>query len=513
MRGMTEEKLQGPDVPDLGDLNELCKLGRILDEEMEMLGGKTPGVFLAEALLKIRDRRGDSIPLVPNRVQREYERCRGRRNIVLKARQLGVSTWVAGRLFLKTITRPGTLTVQVAHTQEAAEGLFQVVHRFVDHLPESLRRGPLRRSRSSARQIVFPTLDSEYRVESAGDSNAGRGITIQNLHCSEVARWPGNAAETLAGLRAAMPPEGELVLESTPNGADGCFYDEWKRAEETRTVRHFFPWWWEDAYATDVVADAPWTDEERALVEKWGLRREQIAFRRQIAGGLHGLARQEYAEDAEECFLSSGACIFDLAAVDARMRELPERVDERLGGRLLVWFSPVAGREYVMGVDPAGGGQEGDYSTAQVVDLGSGLQCAELQAKFGTLELAEQVADLARRYNHARLAVERNNHGSGVLAYLKGVFRYTRLYHQGGQAGWLTTSVSRPAMLGRLGAALVECPRLFQSRRLLQECRTFVRHANGRTEAQAGAHDDCVMAMAVAMAVRAEILESGSRRS
>jgi len=505
-----DERERAASLPDLGDLGELCKLGKILDEELEMLEGKTPGIFLAGALLRIRNRQGHCVPLVPNRVQREYERQRGRRNIVLKARQLGISTWVAGRMFLKTITRPGTLTVQVAHTQEAAEGLFRVVHRFVDHLPESLRRGVLRRSRSSARQIVFPALDSEYRVETAGDSNAGRGITIQNLHCSEVARWPGNAAETLAGLRAAMTPEGELVLESTPNGMEGCFYEEWQHSEATGTVRHFFPWWLEAAYVAKAVAEASLNDEERRLVERHGLRLEQIGYRRQMAAGLQGLAKQEYAEDAEECFLSSGACVFDLAVLDQRMRELQEPA-KRQGGDLLVWLPPMAGREYLVAVDPAGGGQEGDYSAIQVVDLNKGLQCAELQARLGTLELAERAAALAREYNQALLAVERNNHGSGVLAYLQSVSRYPRLYRQQEKEGWLTSSVSRPAMLGRLGAALVECPGLFQSRRLLGECRTFVRHANGRSGAQSGSHDDCVMAMAVAMAVRAELLEGSGR--
>jgi hypothetical protein len=64
-------------------------------------------------------------------------------------------------------------------------------------------------------------------------------------------------------------------------------------------------------------------------------------------------------------------------------------------------------------------------------------------------------------------------------------------------------------MLGHLGAALVETPQIFASERLLRECRSFVRHANGRTEAQAGEHDDCVMAMALALAVRDEQLTSG----
>ena len=174
-------------------------------------------------------------------------RC-SKRNIVLKARQLGITTYVAARFFDHTITHPGTLSVQVAHDQQSAEEIFRIVHRFVENLPAPLRKGALRTSRANVRQIVFPWLDSEYRVETAADPNAGRGLTIQNLHCSEVARWPRDAAATLASLRAAVPPDGEIVLESTPNGACGCFYDEWLRAHETGYTRHFFPWWWEPTY-------------------------------------------------------------------------------------------------------------------------------------------------------------------------------------------------------------------------------------------------------------------------
>ncbi len=80
--------------------------------------------------------------------------------------------------------------------------------------------------------------------------------------------------------------------------------------------------------------------------------------------------------------------------------------------------------------------------------------------------------------------------------------KYDRIYRQDGQAGWLTTVVSRPPMLGRLGAALVESPGCFMSRALLGECRSFVRHRDGSTGAQSGTHDDRVMAMAMALGVR-----------
>ena len=164
-----------------------------------------------------------------------------------------------------------------------------------------------------------------------------------------------------------------------------------------------------------------------------------------------------------------------------------------------------------MAVDPAGGGSEGDYSAAQVLELETGLQCAEFAGHVGGLELARQVVELAAEYNGAWLVVERNNHGSGVLALIENVCGYGKIYRQGGQAGWLTTSMSRPAALGRLDAALVERPECFQSRRLLAECRSFVRLPDGGSGARPGMHDDRVMAMAIGLAARAELAGKVSR--
>ena len=163
----------------------------------------------------VRSRNGRAVKLTANAVQKEFEKRRGRQNIVLKARQMGLTTWVAARFFLKTITHPGTLTLEVAHTQEAAEEIFRIVHRFVDRLPEQVRKGALRTAHSNVRQIVFPEMDSQYQVVSAADRNAGRGLTVQNLHCSELSRWPGDAAETLAGLRAAMTDRKSTRLNSS----------------------------------------------------------------------------------------------------------------------------------------------------------------------------------------------------------------------------------------------------------------------------------------------------------
>ncbi len=489
----------------------LEELAKGLPTRSEIQEGRSAAITIAEKMLVVRSRSGRREKLRANTVQIEFEKNRGQRNIVLKARQLGMTTWVAARFFLKTITHPGTLTLEVAHTQEAAEEIFRIVHRFVDCLPEPMRKGVLKTGQSNVRQIVFPKMDAEYRVVSAADRNAGRGLTVQNLHCSELARWPGDAAETLAGLRAAMAPNAELVLESTPLGVGGCFHEEWLKAEETGMVRHFFPWWMEERYRARAVAEKSLTEEERVLVAERGLDLKQIGYRRQIRANFRGLARQEYAEDAESCFLTSGECVFELAAVEARMKTAPEPVERRKNGEMEIWLPPVKGREYVVAVDPAGGGSEGDYSAAQVLEMETSLQCAEFAGHMGGLELAQFVTDLATEYNGAWLVVERNNHGSGVLALAETACKYLRIYRQSGQAGWLTTSVSRPAMLGQLNAALVDEPDRFQSRRLLGECRSFVRMANGSSGALAGTHDDRVMAMAMGLAARAELVGKRSR--
>ena len=61
-------------------------------------------------------------------------------------------------------------------------------------------------------------------------------------------------------------------------------------------------------------------------------------------------------------------------------------------GALQVWLPPVAGKEYLVAVDPAGGGADGDFAAVQVIEMESGLQCAELQQRLGTLELARVAA-------------------------------------------------------------------------------------------------------------------------
>lgn len=486
-------------------IDELISLGEQLDDRPPELGGDSIAMQVGLENLRVRTRDGGIAALVPNRVQRTFEENRSERNIILKARQMGLTTWVAARFFLRTIMKPGTLTLQVAHTQPAAEEIFRIVHRFYQHLSDVLRQGELKTSRANVRQLVFPKIDSQYRVESAADRNAGRGLTVQNLHCSELARWPGDPAETLAGLRATLAPGAEMVLESTPDGAGGCFHDEWLRASETGLVRHFFPWWLEDRYVSAPVDPATYTQEELDLVARVGLSPEQIGYRRALRSNFGRLARQEYAEDPDSCFAMSGSCYFEGDVVTARLKEAQDPMRRRFNGELGIWLEPQPDRDYIVSVDPAGGGTEGDYSAIEVIDLADGYQCAEFAGHVAGQELARRAAELATTYNHACLAVERNNHGSGILAFLNSDCHYGNIYETDDhQPGWLTNAFTRPRALAHLDTILAKSPEIFMSAAFLRECRTFVRLSNGNMAAQSGSHDDRVMAMAIAFAVRKE---------
>ena len=241
-----------------------------------------------------------------NRAQSEYERRRGQSNIVLKARQMGISTWVAGRFFLKTITQPGTLTVQVAHTQAAAEGIFRCVHRFLGALPASLRRGRCGRrgrvrGRSSFRRW---TASTGWRRRATGTRDAGRRsrtCTARRWRAGRATRrrrwrgcgrrcrragswcWSRRPTERTAvfsrngsGPRPRTAEKGWLGISSPGGGRRNMPPTKWRKKIGRKKNGS-----WQRAH---------------------GLTGRQIGFRRRMEAGFRGLARQEYAEDAGRMF-------------------------------------------------------------------------------------------------------------------------------------------------------------------------------------------------------------------
>ena len=310
-------------------------------------------------------------------------------------------------------------------------------------------------------------------------------------------------AETLAALRAAVPPDGEIFLESTPSGAGGTFYEEWQSAPETGYVQHFFPWWSEESYKRDVEI-VNFTDEELELMAKHKLNAGQIAYRREMRSQFRNRFLEEYAEDAETCFLTSGNCMFDCDVLAKELKKPEVIVDSKQNGKLLYFLQPQPGRDYIVGVDPCSGHPEGDYGCIEVIDAGSGVQCAEWHDRFRPEELAANAVGLAKDYHMAVIAVERNGGGESVMTELRVHSDYPNVYCSHQAPGWLTTDMSRDRALTNFRDLVDNRPELFASHRLLQECRSFVRDRKGKCAASPGAHDDMVMAMAIAQAVRGE---------
>jgi hypothetical protein len=256
--------------------------------------------------LQVRNEEGRIVPLTAGPIQREFERRHGQQNIVLKTRQSGMTTWTVARFLMRTLTRPGTTTLVVVQSMETVPYVIRMI-KIMHESAGELSRG--QRAQVGKAEIAFPEIDSRCCVTWAGSRDVTRGIRelkVDNLHCSELARWDGDAAKTMARLRAVLTSRAEVVIEGTPWGAGGCFYDEWQQAGEIGMVRHFFPWWMVQENRGRAVSAATLTREERGLVERVGLTMEQVGFRRRIhrESGKSG-ALAMFLEDAEGSFRES----------------------------------------------------------------------------------------------------------------------------------------------------------------------------------------------------------------
>lgn len=163
------------------------------------------------------------------------------RILVLKARQLGISTYVASRFFWRVTKEPGLRCYIVGHEKRASSNLFQIVKRFYEHLPPELQ--PIT-SASSAEELIFAALDSGYLVSTASLDGAGRSATSQLLHCSEASFWPDLAAQFASLIQTVPDMDGtEIIVESTANGHNE-FYSLWRKAEagESEFIPVFLPW-------------------------------------------------------------------------------------------------------------------------------------------------------------------------------------------------------------------------------------------------------------------------------
>ena len=522
-------------------------------------------LWYMEKFLKIRNKQSKLVPFCANYAQKKFndvidenaKNGRPHRYIILKARQLGMSTFTEGYIFHDTATRELVNSLIIAHEEKATTNLFNMSKLFYEELPMALK--PMTKYANSkelifenptnnpAEKLEMPGLRSKITLATAGTSDTARSGTFHNVHVSELAFFP-NPQNTMTALLQCVPDEPNtfVCLESTANGIGGYFYDMWNDAVAGKNdfTPLFFPWFDDPNYSTEFEdeevqrkfireVDSMYADEngnmlhteEWLLKEQFSLSYEQLYWRKKTiankCGGDLDMFRQEYPATPDEAFISSGRPKFNLKAV--KEYEIaccePKFIGELTGnaqnfklidsdkGALKIWVPPEKSKKYYVGVDVAEGLERGDYSVAIVLDEDLNV-CAKYRSHIDPDLFGEYVVRIGSLYNEAYIAVENNNHG---LTTLKSILRqdyynifYTKQYDKVNDTmtkkiGWSTTSKTKPYAIDKLAEYIRERFFGLWDIEIVQELYTYVIDEKGKTNAQEGKHDDCVMAFAIVL--------------
>lgn len=516
-----------------------------------------------ENFLKIRDKSAQIIPFKLNKAQnivlghimKDEKEGKPKRYIVLKARQMGLSTLFEALIFHDTITHENKNSLIIAHEEQASTNLFNMSKLYYECLPDVLK--PMKKyangkvlsfenpTNDDKEKAQNPGLRSKISIATAGAGEVGRSSTIHNLHASEVAFFP-DAKTTMLGLLQAVPdqPNTLVVLESTANGVGDWFHEMWLKAErgENEFTPIFLPWFIQPEYTRPFRSEAEKEqfiaevstvtrnangEEVRTyeweLKEKFGLTWEQLNWRRwTIANKCQGdemLFMQEYPSTPQEAFISSGRPKFSIQALKKYQTITKEPIrrgylyakDGRIEfvddpkGYISIWKEPEPDMYYCIGADVAEGLAHGDYSAALVGD-----QNFDIVAKWhGHIDpdlFGVELIKLAKYYNDAYLGVESNNHGLTTLSTIKkeeywNLF-FTKTYDKISDTvtqklGWQTNARTKPLMIDKLAEFVREHYLGIYDDAIISEMFTYVIEDNGKTNAQPGCHDDLVMACAI----------------
>jgi len=367
-------------------------------------------------------------------VQRQYNLGLPVRIIVLKARQLGISTVTAGIMYNWTFLHPGIRSLVIAHETEASKNLFDKAKLMWEEWPYN----PLyTESHNSQKTLGWEQTRSSIRVATARNTGSGRSFTYHAVHCSECAFW--EEPETLmTGLGQSVPyAHGSIIIiESTANGVGGWFYDEWSKAVQGKTVfvPMFFPWYKHPGYSfRTTLTPLDYVKDERELVTTFDLSPGQIAWRRHTIQNecMNDMNKfnQEYPNTPEEAFLSTGHNAFPLLSIEQCYKPMNGArgfLYMRLGryefkrdptSALRIYQYPAEDKrwgQYIVSGDPTRTAF-GDGTCIQVLNMKTFEQVAVFHGFMDPIPFAEEMMKLGRFYNDALLNVEINGPGYATI--------------------------------------------------------------------------------------------------
>ena len=441
-------------------------------------------------LLRIKHKQLQTfVPFDPNDAQRRLWQLLDRSNrvIVVKARQVGISTATRAWQFHRAYTSPNPeMFAVLSFHDRSAKRLRRLDRQWLRELPKVLRR-PL--SLDSA-------TDSEFEDTHAGISSfttEGRGGTrsfeFTGAHLSEFAFY-SDPGEVLSQVMSTVG-QGPIVIESTADIPGDKFHQLIQEAPHNGWS--VFTYWWHEhpAYrAPSVPDDFVRTEEEEELADMYGLDDYQIQWRRQWIATL-GAARfrREYPGCLSDAFTARGATWFqaeDLDQIATEWFDTPE----------FEFAAPTKEGEYVMGVDISGGIGL-DYSAVTVIDVATRQPVyIERNNRLAPHAWAARVATIGHRYNHALCLAESNNHGHSFLREMQ-VLNYPRMWRSRDGGWWVTSTTSKLDIYDGL-REIVESHIIRQlDQATLGELRSL-EVKKTTPQAPSGLHDDLAMSIALA---------------
>lgn len=480
-------------------------------------------------LYKIRNKNQQLTNLKPNNIQLQiYESVKNKKQIrdyYLKYRQGGVSTWWLIWWLDETLTNRNTITGILSHTRESLKYLWDMIRIAYTNMPDSCREEC---GKFNETELSFPAINSKIFV-----SLGIRSTSVHNLHISEVCYME---AQDIKASLATVPPHGNITIESTANGIGNEGHTLYTEALQGMNgyAPHFYPWFIQEEYMVPLngMKIVPTKEEDtlktqirsRFHVE---LKDEQILWRR-IAKQQQGyLFNQEFPEDDQNAFLSTGNCYFDNQKMIALLSEARDLAKEKPPVEetydYIAWEAPQNDSVYVAGVDVAEG-IDGDWSVIKILNVTHRREAFRYRARVPVDKFYQACDYWGRQYNNCLLAVERNNHGHAVIQGLFETCKYPNLFVQDRdirsvrvrgiqtqktvvKIGWETTSISKPLMLDQLksgiegntmdGVEEFETEFTIRDEIFLQEALT-TQQDGSKIGAVSGKHDDVVMATAIA---------------
>ena len=498
------------------DQNERQQLVNLMPDNRELI----------ETLLQIRNKRGIRVPFLLNRAQRHYWENKTRRNLILKARQEGISKVIDADQLIDCIKKP-TNAVVISHEQKATKRLFAAVRYFIDNMGVKPAM-----SIDSQYQITFPKTESSYFISTAGQKAAGRGDTVDRAHLSEAAFY-GNLEAILAGVAEAAE-YGQIDIETTPNGREE-FYEMWERAKSGQSAYTpiFIPWFFNEDYdstrmtekereglsaamqtlfnMSDEEFKTTITEEEQRLIDR--VKREygddltygQLKWRRYKIWDKGQLFWQEYPEDDVSCFLQSGRSVFSVITTDITKRIPLDDIEPWIAAQkwegeteedkkkaIEQWRK----RPLFAAVDGAEGTLTGDRHAFTVIDAPTSGK-ANVIFEYVSNEPIDifwgRIAPILQQFN-VNLGIEKNGVG---IAHVRKAQELGLSYQE-----WDTTASTRPMMIVELEEAYRKEELIESYPEAENEARDMFYNQQNRPEHPAGKHDDRVFSRSIAWQMR-----------